>query len=257
MKWIWALFIIIVGIGYWGIFSTGIQPKSVRVIRPSFFKDYKELTGVIKRQIYARLAVQDIIILGIEDTSTMHLTLELVNEFQNINKRTVWTNFPLQKTKHSQKLINPNETSQKSFPTPQVSQDFNNQLMKPNQKSIAIHSIDYTSPQPMKKNEKRTYIVPIQKSLSFLDKTSWLPKIQHKKKPRVLSLAILKVRKEAPFLYGPCTENTFRGPGRLTCLIEKQQKRQQKKSEKYLAPDRKFTITMDQESAEDYILYLF
>ncbi len=220
MKWIWALFIIIVGIGYWGIFSTGIKPKSIRVIRPSFFKDYKELTGVINKQLYARLAVQDIIILGIEDTSTIHLALELVNEFQNINKRTLWTNF--------------------SFHKP-----------------LAIHSIDYTSPQPMEKNEKRIYIVPIQKSLSFLDKASWLPEIQHKKKPRVLSLAILKVRKEAPFLYGPCTENTFRGPRRLTCLTEKQQKRLQKKPEKYLAPKGKFTITMDQESAEDYILYLF
>ncbi len=277
MKWIWLFFIFTVGLGYWGIFTTGIQPKSIKVIKPSFFKSHKELTDVIKKQLYGRLAMQDIIILGLEDTKTIHLALALAHTFQNItsHKRTVWTNLHLKKTIHPEditqfiKPIEPPTTEQiwQRLKAKAAQQQIAKPLTKNPRQSTLPNTITTRSlplqlmapfpSNPMKIGEKRIYILPIQKSLSFLDKTSWLPDIPYKKRPRILSIAILKVRNEAQFLYGPCTENIFKGPSRLTCLIKRQQKRQQKKPEKYSAPEGKFTISMDQEGSEDFILYLF
>lgn len=75
IKLVWAFFFGCVIFGMWMIFEFGIQPKSVRVIRPSFFEKPEELGETAFKILRPRLLLHKIIAVGVQQGVSSHRSM--------------------------------------------------------------------------------------------------------------------------------------------------------------------------------------
>lgn len=63
-KWVWVFFFSCVALGMWLIYDQGIQPRSVKILKPSFFDSPAEFGRFAYGTLRPRIALNNIIFIG-------------------------------------------------------------------------------------------------------------------------------------------------------------------------------------------------
>ncbi len=77
LKYVYAIFFLIVLAGMWMIFHFGIKPRSIQVIKPSYFANSIEAGQLLHKVLYPRIAMHNLILWGVRtEDSTRYPILD-------------------------------------------------------------------------------------------------------------------------------------------------------------------------------------